>query len=141
MDDEETMEGVFCYGVVIPTRQPADGPCAASITLLKARATAERVPALIEDLHRLPPAPAPPPRGPRPPRVPPVARSLPQSVDLLGGPAEDGRALVCGQTVGQCPRCVDDGRVGAREEADGPVGAVDQAARAERVQCAVGVGT
>jgi len=53
MDDEETMEGVVCYGVVIPNRQPADGPCAASITLLKARATAERVPALINDLHRL----------------------------------------------------------------------------------------
>src|SRR3954465_1378099 len=53
MDDEETMEGVVCYGVVIPNRQSADGPCAASITLLKARATAERVPALIDDLHRL----------------------------------------------------------------------------------------
>ena len=53
MDDEETMEGVVCYGVVIPSRQTGDGPCAASITLLKVRATAERVPALIEDLHWL----------------------------------------------------------------------------------------
>jgi IclR family transcriptional regulator, blcABC operon repressor len=53
MDDEETMEGVVCYGVVIPSRGSGDGPLAASITLLKVRATAERVPALIEDLHRL----------------------------------------------------------------------------------------
>jgi IclR family transcriptional regulator, blcABC operon repressor len=53
MDDEETMEGVVCYGVVIPTRGSGDGPLAASITLLKVRATAERVPALLEDLHRL----------------------------------------------------------------------------------------
>jgi DNA-binding IclR family transcriptional regulator len=53
MDDEETMEGVVCYGVVIPSRQTGDGPFAASITLLKVRATAERVPALIDDLHWL----------------------------------------------------------------------------------------
>lgn len=53
MDDEETMEGVVCYGMVIPNRESSDGPCAASITLLKARATSERVPALIDDLHRL----------------------------------------------------------------------------------------
>ena len=53
MDDEETMEGVVCYGVVIPARHSGDGPCAASITLLKVRATAERVPALIDDLHWL----------------------------------------------------------------------------------------
>ena len=53
MDDEETMEGVVCYGVVIPARQSGDGPCAASITLLKVRATAERVPALIDDLRWL----------------------------------------------------------------------------------------
>jgi IclR family transcriptional regulator, blcABC operon repressor len=53
VDDEETMEGVVCYGVMIPSRQVGEGPCAASITLLKVRATAERVPALIEDLHWL----------------------------------------------------------------------------------------
>lgn len=53
IDDEETMEGVVCYGVMIPSRQPGEGPCAASITLLKARATAERVPALIADLRWL----------------------------------------------------------------------------------------
>ena len=52
-DDEETMEGVVCYGVVIPSRPTGDGPLAASITLLKVRATAERVPALIDDLHWL----------------------------------------------------------------------------------------
>lgn len=53
MDDEETVEGVACFGVAIPGRQPGEGPYAASITLLKARATFDRVPALIEDLHRL----------------------------------------------------------------------------------------
>jgi IclR family transcriptional regulator, blcABC operon repressor len=53
MDDEETMEGVVCYGVMVPSRQPGEGPCAASITLLKVRATAERVPALIADLQWL----------------------------------------------------------------------------------------
>ena len=53
MDDEETVEGVVCYGVMIPGRRPAEGPYAASITLLKARATDERVPLLIADLHSL----------------------------------------------------------------------------------------
>jgi IclR family transcriptional regulator, blcABC operon repressor len=53
MDDEETVEGVVCFGVVIPGRSPGEGPYAASITLLKARATFDRVPALIADLHRL----------------------------------------------------------------------------------------
>ncbi len=53
IDDEETMEGVVCYGVMVPSRLPGEGPCAASITLLRVRATAERVPALIADLHWL----------------------------------------------------------------------------------------
>jgi DNA-binding IclR family transcriptional regulator len=53
IDDEETVEGVVCYGVTIPSRQPGEGPYAASITLLKARATDERVPLLIDDLHTL----------------------------------------------------------------------------------------
>ena len=53
MDDEETVEGVVCFGVMIPGRRPGEGPYAASITLLKARATDERVPLLIADLHRL----------------------------------------------------------------------------------------
>ena len=53
MDDEETVEGVVCFGIAIPGRGPGDGPYAASITLLKARATYDRVPALIADLHRL----------------------------------------------------------------------------------------
>ena len=53
MDDEETVEGVVCFGVMIPGRRPWEGPYAASITLLKARATYERVPLLIDDLHRL----------------------------------------------------------------------------------------
>src|SRR5262245_52372017 len=53
IDDEETMVGVVCYGVAIPGRQPGEGPNAASITLLKVRATPERVPLLVADLHAL----------------------------------------------------------------------------------------
>jgi DNA-binding IclR family transcriptional regulator len=53
MDDEETVEGVDCYGVMIPGRRPGEGPYAASITLLKVRATEERVPLLIKDLYHL----------------------------------------------------------------------------------------
>jgi DNA-binding IclR family transcriptional regulator len=53
MDDEETIEGVVCFGVAIPGRDPGEGPYAASITLLKARATFDRVPVLIADLHHL----------------------------------------------------------------------------------------
>lgn len=53
VDDEETAEGVMCYAVMIPSRVPGEGPCAASITLLKARATDERVPALVDDLRWL----------------------------------------------------------------------------------------
>lgn len=53
MDDEETVEGVVCFGVTIPGRRPGEGPYAASITLLKARATRERVPALVDDLALL----------------------------------------------------------------------------------------
>ena len=54
MDDEETVEGVVCFGVMIPGRRPGEGPYAASITLLKARATDERDPA---------PRRGPPPSG------------------------------------------------------------------------------
>jgi DNA-binding IclR family transcriptional regulator len=53
MDDEETVEGVVCFGVAIPGRRPGEGPYAASITLLKVRATGDRVPALVEDLRVL----------------------------------------------------------------------------------------
>jgi DNA-binding IclR family transcriptional regulator len=63
IDDEETMEGVVCYGVMIRSRQPGEGPYAASITLLKVRATEERVPALLADLRRLAQQLADPLRG------------------------------------------------------------------------------
>lgn len=53
VDDEETIEGVMCLGVAIPARRPGEGPYAASATLLKARATDERVHALIDDLRLL----------------------------------------------------------------------------------------
>ena len=53
IDNEETIEGVVCFGVMIPGRRPGEGPYAASITLLKARATEERVPGLVADLHLL----------------------------------------------------------------------------------------
>jgi hypothetical protein len=39
--------------VTIPGRRSGEGPYAASITLLKARATEERVPLLIDDLRLL----------------------------------------------------------------------------------------
>lgn len=52
-DDEETIEGVVCFGIAVAGRQPGEGPHAASITLLKARATDDRVPALIADLRTL----------------------------------------------------------------------------------------
>jgi len=42
-----------CFGVAIPGRRPGEGPYAASITLLKVRATGDRVPALVQDLHVL----------------------------------------------------------------------------------------
>ena len=53
MDDEETVEGVVCFGVSIPGRRPGEGPYAASITLLKARATGKRVTLLVDDLALL----------------------------------------------------------------------------------------
>jgi len=53
VDDEETVEGVICLGTAIPARRPGEGPYAASVTLLKARATDERVEALVADLQQL----------------------------------------------------------------------------------------
>jgi DNA-binding IclR family transcriptional regulator len=53
MDEEETVEGVVCYAVPVPDRRSGEGPYAASITLLKARATSDRVPALVADLRWL----------------------------------------------------------------------------------------
>jgi DNA-binding IclR family transcriptional regulator len=63
IDDEETMEGVVCYGVMVRGRQPGEGPYAASITLLKVRATDERVPMLVADLRWLADQLADPLRG------------------------------------------------------------------------------
>jgi DNA-binding IclR family transcriptional regulator len=53
VDDEETIEGVMCLGVAIAARRPGEGPYAASATLLKARATTERMSALVDDLRLL----------------------------------------------------------------------------------------
>ncbi len=63
IDDEETMEGVVCYGVMVRGRQPGEGPYAASITLLKVRATDERVALLLADLRTLADQLADPLRG------------------------------------------------------------------------------
>lgn len=63
IDDEETMEGVVCYGVMVESRQPGEGPYAASITLVKVRATHERVSTLLADLNRLAQKLADPLRG------------------------------------------------------------------------------
>ena len=53
VDDGEMVEGVVCLGVMIPARHPSEGPYAASVTLLEARATGDRVRGLIVDLVRL----------------------------------------------------------------------------------------
>jgi DNA-binding IclR family transcriptional regulator len=53
VDDGETVEGVVSLGVMIPARQPGEGPYAASVTLLEARATDDRVRSLIADLATL----------------------------------------------------------------------------------------
>ncbi len=53
IDDEETVEGVVCYGVSIRARRPGEGPYAASITLLKVRATDQRERLLVADLRLL----------------------------------------------------------------------------------------
>ena len=53
VDDEETADGVLCLGVAITGPQPTDRPYAASVTLLKVRATDDRRAALIADLRRL----------------------------------------------------------------------------------------
>jgi IclR family transcriptional regulator, blcABC operon repressor len=74
MDDEETVEGVVCFGVSIPGRRPGEGPYAASITLLKARATAERVPLLVDDLGLLATRMSDPLHVERPTAVPAVQR-------------------------------------------------------------------
>ena len=63
VDDEETMEGVVCYGILVRGRQPGEGPYAASITLLKVRATDERVALLLADLRSLAQQLADPLRG------------------------------------------------------------------------------
>ncbi|MEO8229251.1 MAG: IclR family transcriptional regulator [Chloroflexota bacterium] len=67
IDDEETVEGVVCFGVSIPGRRPSEGPYAASITLLKARADDDRVPALVTDLRWLAERLSDPLRVDRPP--------------------------------------------------------------------------
>ena len=54
IDDEETAEGVVCFGISIPRRGQSQGPYGASVTLLKARATAERRAELVADLRGWP---------------------------------------------------------------------------------------
>ena len=53
VDDEETSEGIVCLGVAVPRPSPAEAHYAVSVTLLKARADAERRAALVADLRRL----------------------------------------------------------------------------------------
>ena len=132
MDDEETVEGVVCFGVMIPGRRPGEGPYAASITLLKARATDERIPLLIDDLHRLADRPVRSAarracaaaarvqlRAGRPPgrsrRIrPPVPTALRPAVSCAGGR--------------------DDSRIRGGEQADRPVGPEHQPFRPERAE-------
>jgi IclR family transcriptional regulator, blcABC operon repressor len=53
IDDEETAEGVVCYAIAVRPRRAGDNPYGASVTLLKARATEERLDLLVADLRRL----------------------------------------------------------------------------------------
>jgi DNA-binding IclR family transcriptional regulator len=53
IDDEETSEGIICFGVAVPRRNQRETQYAVSVTLLKARADAERRVALVADLRRL----------------------------------------------------------------------------------------
>jgi DNA-binding IclR family transcriptional regulator len=53
VDDEETSEGILCLGVAVPRRSTAETHYAVSVTLLKARADADRRAALVADLRRL----------------------------------------------------------------------------------------
>ena len=53
VDNEETAEGIVCYGVAIPRRTAVSDQYGASVTLLKARATDGRREALVADLGRL----------------------------------------------------------------------------------------
>lgn len=53
IDDEETSEGIFCMGVAIPQVLPGAARYAVSVTLLKARADADRQAAVVADLRRL----------------------------------------------------------------------------------------
>jgi DNA-binding IclR family transcriptional regulator len=53
VDDEATSEGILCLGVAVPRRHDAEALYAVSVTLLKARADADRRAALVADLRRL----------------------------------------------------------------------------------------
>jgi DNA-binding IclR family transcriptional regulator len=53
VDNEETAEGIVCYGVAIRRQGAASDQYGASVTLLKARATEGRREALVADLSRL----------------------------------------------------------------------------------------
>ena len=51
IDDEETSDGIVCFGVAVPARRPGDGPFAASVTMLKVRAAdVARSDAIVADL-------------------------------------------------------------------------------------------
>lgn len=52
-DDEESSEGVICYGVAVPGFAFGDYMCGISTTLLKTRATPKLRDALVDDLKQL----------------------------------------------------------------------------------------
>jgi DNA-binding IclR family transcriptional regulator len=53
IDDEETSEGIVCLGIAIPPAPRGEARYAVSVTLLRARADAERRAVLVADLGRL----------------------------------------------------------------------------------------
>ena len=91
MDDEETVEGVVCFGVAIPGRRPGEGPYAASITL--AQGPGDRRPGA--GAGPGPPCARPPDVGPAPRRAAgAITGGRSEPVDAGGRPAEDLRPLV-----------------------------------------------
>ncbi len=53
VDDEENTPGVTCFGVALPRNDPSEPLRAVSVTMLKARASDERVQRLVADLREL----------------------------------------------------------------------------------------
>ncbi len=110
-----------------PAGSPAMRPDAASITLLKVRATAERVPALLADLRRL----AARPVRPAPTRLAPLSPGRRVAAAL---PPDDRGPFGLGQGADQRARRGRDLFVRSRQQADRPVRAEQKTLGTEGLQ-------